>query len=70
MAQLSPDVTQAIEQAVSKFRAALVRMYTDEDVGSITADVGVDKIDIKANPVRKEKSVMIDRGHLATTGKR
>lgn len=69
MAQLSRDVEDAIERAVDKFRDKLRRMYKDGDVGSITADVGRDTIYIKANVVRKEEPVVIDRGHVAAIGK-
>lgn len=67
MPQLSPDIEQAIERAVEKYRAALLRMYRDGDVGKIETDCGVDTIHIKANPVRKEDPIVIDRGRVTTT---
>jgi hypothetical protein len=69
MPQLSPDIEQAIDRAVEKFRAALRRMYKDGDIGKIEADCGKDIIHIKANPVRKEEPIIIDRGHIAAMGK-
>ncbi len=66
MAQLSPDVEHAIDRAVAKVRAVLVRLYEDGDVGSVTVDVGKDMIHVKANLVRKEEPFTIDRGYWAT----
>jgi len=69
MAQLSPDVKQAIEMAVVKYRAALTRLYTDDDAGAITTDVGKEGISIKTTPVRKDEPIVIEQGRAVRTWK-
>lgn len=62
---VTPEVQDAINRAVERVRAAMLRMYADGDIGSIVADCGPEKIDVKANPIRKDDPVLIGRKRLA-----
>lgn len=60
MVQLTPQLKQAIEKALTQARDELVRLYSDNDVGTITLHVGKKQIRVKATPERSHEPVQFE----------